>query len=146
MAIVIGARLRVKNDGDPGQCLSEHSAALSLTKKETMGLPITHASAAPKAFTATGQHHHQTTSTGEGGGEQSRKAQIYQPRLIFIGWMSSNRYRKELYDRPTASFELMSRNHKSPAPHTTGRCFGSVDPRVGHGTTSPSNGLAARTS
>ena len=69
---------------------------------EPMSLPISHIPATPIPFTTTGQQYRQTTSFVYLGGaitESSRlSAEI--DRRIRAGWMSFNRYRAELYDRP----------------------------------------------
>ena len=80
-----------------------------------MSLPIPHATATPIAFNATGQQYRQTTPfvyLGSAITESSRlTAEI--DRRIRAGWMSFNRYREELYDRPTASLALKTRMVKS---------------------------------
>ena len=88
---------------------------VSEKKTETLSLPIPHATAAPIAFNATGKQYRQTTSfvyLGSAITESSRlSAEI--DRRIRAGWMSFNRYRVELYDRPTASLDLKTRMVKS---------------------------------
>ena len=71
--------------------------------------------ATPIAFNTMGQQYRQTTSfvyLGSAITESSRlPAEI--DRRIRAGWMSFNRYREELYDRPTASLALKTRMVKS---------------------------------
>ena len=80
-----------------------------------MSLSIPHAPATAISFNTTGQQYRQTTSFVYLGGaitESSRlSAEI--DRRIRAGWMSFNRYRTELYDRPTASLDLKTRMVKA---------------------------------
>ena len=82
---------------------------------ETMRLPIPHATAIPIVLNTTGQQYRQTTSfvyVGAAITERSRlSAEI--DRRIRAGWTSFNRYRAELYDRPTALLDLKTRMVKS---------------------------------
>ena len=88
---------------------------VSEKKTETMCLPIPHAPATPITFNAMGQQYRQTTSFIYLGGliSESPKPSAEIDRRIRAGWMSFNRYRQELYDRPTASLDLKARMVKS---------------------------------
>ena len=82
---------------------------------ETMSLPIPHATVTPIAFTTTRQQYRQTNSFVYLGGaiteSSSLSAEI--DGRIRAGWLSFNRYRAELYDRPTALLDLNTRMVKS---------------------------------
>lgn len=69
----------------------------------------------PIAFTATGQQYRQITASIYPGGEIMEGSELSDEidRLIHAGWMSFSRFRQELYDRPTASVELVVRMVKS---------------------------------
>ena len=67
-----------------------------------MSFPIPH-------VPAKGQQYRKTTSFIYLGGVISERPKLSAEidRRIRAGWMSFNRYRAELYDRPTASLEVV---------------------------------------
>ena len=91
--------------------LADVLGAFSLTvfekKTETMSLPIPHTPVTPIAFTTTRQQFRQTTSFVylKGMITESSRLSAEIDRRTRAGWMSFNRYRAELYDRPTASLD-----------------------------------------
>ena len=90
---------------------SAFGITVSEKKTEPMSLPIPYATATPIVFTTTGQQYRQTTSFVNLGGAitESSKLSAEIDRRICTGWMSFNRYRAELYDRPTALIRMDNR-------------------------------------
>ena len=68
-------------------------------------MPIPRAPATPIMFNSTGQQYRQTTSFAYLGGAVTETPNISAEidRRIRAGWMSFERYTRELYDRPKAS-------------------------------------------
>ena len=83
--------------------------ALGLTvsekKTETMQMPIPHGLVTPITINAAGQHYRQTASFIYLGGAVTETPNLSAEidRRIRAGWMSFNRYRREMYDRPNPS-------------------------------------------
>ena len=77
---------------------------ISEKKTETMQMPIPHG-LAQITINAAGQHYRQTASFIYLGGTvtETPNLSVEIDRRIRAGWMSFNRYRRELYDRPNAS-------------------------------------------
>ena len=76
-------------------------------KPETVILPNM-PPATPITFTTRGQQYWQTTYFIYLGGASTEMSRLLAEidRPIRAGWMSFNRYRAELYDRPTAPLDL----------------------------------------
>ena len=68
-------------------------------------MPIPHGLVTPITINAAGQHYRQTASFIYLGGAVTETPNLSDEidRRIRAGWMSFNRYRRELYDRPNAS-------------------------------------------
>ena len=78
---------------------------VSEKKTETMQMPIPHGPVTHITINAEGQHYRQTDSFIYLGGAvtETPNLSVEIDRRIRAGWMSFNRYRRELYDRPNAS-------------------------------------------
>ena len=78
---------------------------VSEKKTETMQMPIPHGLVTPITINAAGQHYCQTASFIYLGGAITETPNLSAEidRRIRAGWMSFNRYRRELYDHPNVS-------------------------------------------